>query len=150
MKTGAGKMHLAVVVALSLSGPAQAQIDTTAEPGRPSYRPETAMCMRTDGANDKTCRPYPDAPAWPTTCGQAIQIFMSKLDDHSREYMRQEKYANLNEATMIWAMGLRNSFGLWRGNSALIASCQVMRPGASAYPVDISQIIIEEGWKKLR
>lgn len=150
MKTGTGKMYLAVIAALFLSGAAQAQLDATAEPGRPSYDPATAMCMRTDDVNDKTCRPYPDAPTWPASCGQAVSQFLAKLDDSSRQALRKTKYAELKNYGVLWGMLVRNRFGLWRGNSALIASCQAMRPGSSAYPEDISWVIVEESWKKLQ
>ncbi|BBB62086.1 hypothetical protein UNDKW_3813 [Undibacterium sp. KW1] len=52
MKTATGKMHLAVIAPLFLSGAAQAQLDATAEPGRPSYNPATAMCMRPGSSAD--------------------------------------------------------------------------------------------------
>ncbi|BBB68136.1 hypothetical protein UNDYM_3883 [Undibacterium sp. YM2] len=150
MKTTTGKMHLAVIAAVFVSSAAQAQLDATAEPGRPSYDPATAMCMRTDDVNDKTCRPYPDASSWPASCGQAVSQFLAKLDNNSKQALRKTKYAELKDHAVLWGMLVRNRFGLWRGNSALIASCVAMRPGSSAYPEDISWVIVEEGWKRLQ
>ncbi|MES2041206.1 MAG: DUF6794 domain-containing protein [Pseudomonadota bacterium] len=138
------------MIGLLAGGVALAQIDTTAEPGRPSYDPATAMCMRTDKVNEKTCHRYPDAELWPAACGLAVTQFLSSLDDNGRQGLRAVKYPDIKHLTALWGMSIRNRFGLWRGNAALISSCQAMRPEASSYPEDISLIIIQEAWKQLQ
>lgn len=45
-----------------------------------------------------------------------------------------------------WGTGIRNSFGLWRGNTALLESC-----GAKdIHPDRCSMIIIERVWQRLQ
>jgi uncharacterized protein DUF6794 len=52
-------------------------------------------------------------------------------------------------------MGIRNAFGLWQGNAALLKSCAEARygPGPDAmfmHPDDASGVIIEAVWRRLQ
>jgi hypothetical protein len=42
-----------------------------------------------------------------------------------------------------WGTGIRNAFGLWGGNRALLDSC------GGGHPDDASMVIIEAVWKHL-
>ena len=43
-----------------------------------------------------------------------------------------------------WGSGIRNSFGLWRGNRALMEDCK------AKHPDDASMVIIEAVWARLQ
>ncbi|MFZ6653657.1 DUF6794 domain-containing protein [Undibacterium sp. TJN19] len=110
----------------------------------------TATCA-TPGKNgyDKTCKRYPDADTWPTSCDQAATDILAKLDDASKQRVKDSSYEGLTQFHMYWGMGIRNDTGLWRGNVALTDSCMAMRKDISRHPDEISMVIIQEIWKKL-
>lgn len=57
----------------------------------------------------------------------------------------------------IWGMGIRNSFGMWQGNTALLRSCAAARgsdaSGASGvsvlFPDEAAMVIIEAAWRRV-
>ncbi|MFZ6743636.1 DUF6794 domain-containing protein [Undibacterium sp. JH2W] len=112
--------------------------------------PATSTCA-TPGKNgyDKNCKRYPDADTWPTTCEQAATQILAKLDDASKQRVKDAKYENLIQFHMGWGTGIRNDTGLWRGNVALTDSCMAKDKDGSRHPDDISMVIIQEIWKKL-
>lgn len=112
---------------------------------------QTAASCTTPGKNgyDKNCVMYPDAANWPTTCEQAATRILAKLDDASKQRVKDSSYEDLIQFHMGWGMGIRNSTGLWRGNVALTESCMAARKDVSAHPDEISMVIIQEIWKKL-
>jgi hypothetical protein len=55
--------------------------------------------------------------------------------------MRKDSLIELHHG---WGTGIRNGFGLWRGNTGLQASC------AKEHPDDCSMVIIEAVWEALR
>lgn len=48
-----------------------------------------------------------------------------------------------------WGMGIRNAFGLWGGNEALLQSCAEARGYPFIHPDDASMVIIEAVWERL-
>lgn len=57
-----------------------------------------------------------------------------------------------------WGTGIRNAFGLWKGNAALMRSCAEARGGrtgagtgaAFLHPDSASMVIIEAVWLRLQ
>src|SRR5262249_41550543 len=87
---------------------------------------------------------------WPLTCQEAIDHLISKLDEPSKALVRDTWERDLILFHNGWGMGSRNSYGMWRGNTALVDSCAARRPGAERHPDEASMIIIEEVWKALQ
>ena len=110
----------------------------------------TATCA-TPGKNgyDKNCKRYPDADTWPTTCDQAATQILAKLDEPSKQRVRDSTYENLIQFHMGWGMGIRNTTGLWRGNVALTDSCAALDNDGDRHPDHMSMVIIQQIWKKL-
>src|SRR5262249_3624912 len=58
--------------------------------------------------------------AWPRTVDQAVEILLRRLDRESREALRRARDEDLAEFHFGLGMGIRNDFGLWAGNRALL------------------------------
>ena len=93
---------------------------------------------------------------WPVTCEDATDWLVDNLDDESKAFVRSTAQEDLIRFHHGWGTGIRNNFGLWRGNSKLIASCLGLDDDAQnnsdSYPFaadDVSMIIIERTWKRL-
>lgn len=84
---------------------------------------------------------------WPTTVDEAARRIVAELDDESKALVRAMKKDQLIQFHLGWGMGIRNSFGLWRGNVKLIESCG---KGRRLHPDECSMIIIEAVWALLQ
>lgn len=84
---------------------------------------------------------------WPKTVKEAASQIAGMLDDDSRERVRSTKKSDLIQYHHGWGTGIRNSFGLWRGNEQLLKSCG---QGEIVHPDRCSMIIIEAVWDLLQ
>jgi hypothetical protein len=48
-----------------------------------------------------------------------------------------------------WGMGIRNEFGLWEGNEALLASCAAESAGTAPEPDPVAMVIMTRAWEIL-
>lgn len=81
---------------------------------------------------------------WPKSLSEAVAQVISSLTDESRRGLRSMAEPDLIELHMGMGMGIRNEFGLWRGNESLLRDCD------TTHPDDCSQLIIERVWERLR
>ena len=82
---------------------------------------------------------------WPVTLEDAVKQTLSMLSAKDKKHiakMPEEKTILLH---MSLGMQIRNSFGLHQGNEALMIAC-----GNPFDPDEVSGIIIEAVWKKLK
>lgn len=87
-----------------------------------------------------------DPAAWPTTVREAVQDFLSHASFLTKARIRFTAREDLIGFHFGLGMGIRNRYGLWRGNSALILSaCSRM-----CHPDDASMVIIEAIWLELK
>jgi len=84
---------------------------------------------------------------WPKTVEDAVRNLVSELDDDSKARVRSTSESDLVLFHHGWGTGIRNSFGLWRGNDDLLKSCG---NGKIVHPDECSTIIIKKVWKELR
>lgn len=83
---------------------------------------------------------------WPTTLADAVAHITERLSEDDKRLLRETKKENLIRFHMGWGMGIRNGFGLWRGNDKLIESAC----GKGCHPDDASMVIIETVWAALQ
>ncbi|HSY40504.1 MAG TPA: DUF6794 domain-containing protein [Polyangia bacterium] len=83
---------------------------------------------------------------WPTTVDEAARQIIGRLDEKSKDRLRKDEKKNLIRYHLGWGMGIRNSFGLWQGNTKLLESCGGGKP---IHPDDCSMIIIEAVWARV-
>jgi hypothetical protein len=82
---------------------------------------------------------------WPTSVDEAAERLVAELDEASRKKVRETPRDKLLQFHMGWGMGIRNSFGLWQGNTPLLKSC-----GEPLHPDACSTVIIEAVWERLQ
>jgi hypothetical protein len=105
------------------------------------------------GSGDAKAAPE-DAPflkedEWPRTCDEAVAWVVNHLDADSTEIVRRTPRDELIKFHHGWGTGIRNNFGLWRGNRELLESCLALEPGAQYHSDSVSMIIIERTWDRL-
>lgn len=82
--------------------------------------------------------------AWPKTVDEAVMRILATMSEKERKLVRETAKDKLILFHHGWGMGIRNSFGLWRGNRALMEDCKAKHPDAA------SMVIIEAVWAKLQ
>ncbi|MBL8958049.1 MAG: hypothetical protein JNK82_45165 [Myxococcaceae bacterium] len=99
-------------------------------------------------AEGETPRPFPvsrppDA-LWPKTVDEAAGLLVTGLDEQSKAGVRDTPKEQLFKFHLGWAWAFATALGLWRGNTALLASCKV------SHPDSCSGVIIERVWELLQ
>jgi hypothetical protein len=83
---------------------------------------------------------------WPTSVAETVTDIVQRLPEKDKEFVRGTKKEDLIKFHHGWGTGIRNYYGLWRGNDKLIVSAC----GAPCHPDDASMVIIEAVWTALR
>lgn len=81
---------------------------------------------------------------WPKTVDEAVTRILSTMPAEDRKTVRETPKDKLIMFHHGWGTGIRNSFGLWRGNEALMKDCK------ADHPDDASMVIIEAVWARLQ
>jgi hypothetical protein len=84
---------------------------------------------------------------WPQTLDAAVDMIISRLPDTERLKIKNTAKKDLIQYHFGWGMGIRNYYGLWRGNQKLLLSACGGKP---CHPDDASMSIIEAVWEKLQ
>jgi hypothetical protein len=82
--------------------------------------------------------------AWPKTVDEAVTRLLAGMDDADKARVRDTKKADLILFHHGWGTGIRNDFGLWRGNTSLMTDCH------TRIPDEASMAIIEAVWQRLQ
>jgi hypothetical protein len=69
---------------------------------------------------------------------------IAELDDPDKAHVRDTKKEDLISFHHGWGTEIRNNFGLWRGNTNLLADCRAEEPDGA------SMVIIEAVWQRLQ
>jgi hypothetical protein len=81
---------------------------------------------------------------WPKTVDEAVARILSTLSEEDRRHVKETPKEKLIRFHHGWGMSIRNSFGLWRGNAALLADAK------KGHPDGASMVIIEAVWSRLQ
>jgi hypothetical protein len=101
-----------------------------------------AGCLAAAAQEDEPLGP----DKWPTTVEAAVTDIIAGLSAEDKEAVRESKRDDLIMFHHGWGTGIRNHYGLWRGNDRLIESAC----GKPCHPDDASMIIIERVWEALQ
>ena len=82
---------------------------------------------------------------WPANVDAAVYEILKDMDAKNQTEVRSTKEEDLILFHHGWGTGIRNEFGLWKGNDSLIQSAC----GEQCHPDDASMKIIEAVWAKL-
>lgn len=83
---------------------------------------------------------------WPKNLSEAVNDLLASMSESFKNEVRSKKEKDLVQYHLSWGMGIRNAYGLWRGNDDLIKSVC----GESCHPDTASMIIIEAVWTALQ
>lgn len=82
----------------------------------------------------------------PKTVEEAVDNILSTMQPKDKFIVKDTKKSDLIKFHHGWGTGIRNEFGLWKGNNDLIMSAC----GKPCHPDDASMIIIEAVWEELQ
>ncbi|MCJ7544858.1 MAG: hypothetical protein MUP47_09920 [Phycisphaerae bacterium] len=86
----------------------------------------------------------PTRPGWPATVDEAVGRLMTELAEEDIGTIRDMKREDLTTLHVGLGMWIRNEFGLWGGNEALL------RATGQSHPDQASSVIIDALWEKLQ
>lgn len=90
--------------------------------------------------------PRDEGERFPVTINEAVDIIVGGMTDEDKIQILGKSRDDLIIYHHGWGTGIRNEFGLWRGNTALLDDCG----GSDIHPDACSMIIIEAVWERLR
>lgn len=93
-----------------------------------------------------TDREPPGPDQWPRTVEATVADLLSELSDEEKAKVRNTTKEDLIRFHHGWGTGIRNHYGLWRGNDELIESAC----GKECHPDEASMVIIEAVWTALQ
>lgn len=85
---------------------------------------------------------------WPETVDEAAGVVLATLSDEDKNQIAGMAEGDLIGLHLGLGMWIRNNLGLWQGNQALMQSIRQHTP--DIHPDDVSMVIIEAVWKRLR
>jgi hypothetical protein len=85
-------------------------------------------------------------PDWPTTIEEAVGVLLLRLSDANADTVRNTAEADLSVLDFRLGAAIRCEFGLWDGNTALLAACGSF----DMHPDSASAVIIRALWECLR
>jgi hypothetical protein len=83
---------------------------------------------------------------WPTSVAEAVSDIVRRLPEKDKERIRSTKKEDLIKFHHGWGTGIRNYYGLRRGNNKLIVSAC----GKPCDPDEASMVIIRAVWTALQ
>lgn len=83
---------------------------------------------------------------WPTSVREAVADIVRRMPEEDRQRVRTTAKGDLIKFHHGLGTGIRNYYGLWRGNDKLIVSAC----GKPCHPDDASMLIIEAVWASLQ
>lgn len=92
-----------------------------------------------EGTSDGPGRPV----QWPTTVSEAVSALLTTIGDEVKDYLASCDEADIWGLHFTLGMWIRNNYGLWQGNKALLESCRAFDPDGA------SMVIIRALWQAL-
>ena len=86
-----------------------------------------------------------DSKRWPKTLNEAVDLVIVHMSEEEKEELRSTSKEGLLMFHFELGMCIRNSFGLWEGNTELLESCG----SAFMHADDVSTVIIEATRERL-
>lgn len=119
---------------------------TKSQPNPTTVGVSKAVSNQTDTVKKRDAYEYD--PANPVkTVDEAVDIIMAQLEKNDIEYLKNSSEKDRYLLHFGLGMGIRNSFGLWKGNEALLKdACG----GQICHPDEASSVIIEKLLTKVK
>lgn len=88
--------------------------------------------------------PLRPSSEWPQTVSAAVDTLLRHFSAADSAQLRDVKRADMFKYHFGFGTGIRNDFGLWRGNHSLLRSC-----GQPTDPEGCSGVILDSLWQRL-
>ena len=86
-----------------------------------------------------------ESETWPRTLEEAVEKIISTMPKEDGPVIMKTPREELSKYHHSWGQGIRNAFGLWKGNPWLTESVC----GEECHPDEVSMKIMEAVWDKL-
>ena len=86
-----------------------------------------------------------ESKRWPKTVDDAVDLIIVHMSEEEKEELRSTSKEGSLMFHFELGMCIRNSFGLWEGNTELLESCR----SAVMHADSASTVIIESTWERL-
>ncbi|TRZ48892.1 hypothetical protein D4S03_09090 [bacterium] len=86
----------------------------------------------------------------PQSVDDAVDILLSDLSLNSEIHMAAMKEEDIAGLHFSLGSAIRNEFGLWTGNEALMESCRKTSGDPHLHIDDASMVIIKALWKRIK
>ena len=86
----------------------------------------------------------------PQTVEKAVDRLLPDMSLNNEIRLATMKEDDLSDLHFSLGNYIRNSFGLWTGNEALLESCRMVSGNLNLHVDDASMVIITELWKKIK
>jgi len=80
----------------------------------------------------------------PQSVAEAVSALLAQIKPEDKEQIRRMEQKDLTDLHFSLGMYIRNNFGLWQGNRALLADC------GNVHEDDASGVIIQALWRALQ
>jgi hypothetical protein len=87
---------------------------------------------------------------WPKSVSEAVDRLVANLNLKDKTRISGMQPLDLDELHLTLGMYIRDNFGLWTGNYALIRSCMQLLGAKNIIPDEASAIIVKSLWEKLQ
>ena len=90
---------------------------------------------------------------YPETVTDAVNQLLTVLSDMDKEEIRTTSQKDLIDLHLGLGLWIRNNFGLWDHNQALMDSCKLVagyHPMLTIQPDEASRIIVDSLWETLQ
>jgi hypothetical protein len=87
----------------------------------------------------------PDPPQLPRTLEEAVQFLLERVPSDELDEVRRMNEGEVLRETGVWQQGIRNDFGMWGENRALLDSF----PESDRWPDAASALIVMAVWRRL-
>ena len=105
-----------------------------------------AIIFLLSGCGTAQVKDEPVSNGLPTSLEAAVDQIVNDLSEEDKKTVKETKFDDLILYHHGWGTGIRNSFGLWRGNTELLKSAC---GSAECHPDDASMEIIHGVWNIL-
>jgi hypothetical protein len=80
---------------------------------------------------------------FPKTVKEAVALILSEMSGRDKLIVRNTKKEDLIKFHLGWGNEIRNRYGLWEGNDALMKDAKVIHPDS------VSTVIMDAVWEAL-
>jgi hypothetical protein len=87
---------------------------------------------------------------YPKTVAEAVEVLHANMTLNEECLLASMDEVDLTDLHLSLGHDIRDDFGLWAGNEALMESCRIMAGKQDLHVDDASMVIIKALWEKVK